>query len=360
MPDARVPNNASEITAEWMTQVLAATYPGTVVTSVFQGTSLHGTATKIRLLLTYNDAGHAHRLPATMWFKGGFEAHSAADDILACYNGEAAFFRHLAKGLDIGCPESFATLMNDDTGRSCILLEDLLLQNATFGHASKPLSPDQAARVLSFHAKLHGRYWRRTAELDQYDWLKGGGALLGGGVTAKQFESENWDICMKLPRAEFITGPLRDRERVGKLMLHMLRTDTENAQCLAHGDPHLGNTFMLPDGRVGYLDWQTVMLGYWAFDVGYFMTTAMTTPDRRHAERDLIAHYCKELSTLGVSLPFDLAWLQYRRHSLYNLAWGAGTPGWQPEDVYCINTERAYTAALDLDMLGAWEEPWVA
>jgi hypothetical protein len=358
MPDLKVPTNATEITAEWMTSILEPAYPGTIVESVHLGSIIHGTATKIRLLLTYNEEGHKHRLPPTMWFKGGFEEHSGHADLMAVYNGEASFFRYLAGDLDIGCPKCYGTIIDPETGRSCILLEDLLSQNATFGHASKPASPEQAAAVLSFLAKLHGRYWQRTAELDQYDWLKGGGALLGGGVTAKQFEPENWNTCMKLPRAEFVTGPLRDRERIGKLMLHMLSTDVANAQCLAHGDPHLGNTFMNPDGRVSYLDWQTIMLGYWAFDVAYFMTTALTVADRRHAERDLIAHYCKELGEEDIALPFDLAWLQYRRHSLYNLAWGAGTPGWQPEEVYCINSERAFAAALDLDMLGAWEEPW--
>lgn len=356
--DIKVPVKASELTVEWLTSVICQNYPETVVTSVHQGTALHGTATKIRLLLEYNETGHKHRLPATMWFKGGFEAHSSSEDLLACYRGEAAFFRYLAKDLNVGCPDTFGTVLDEGTNNACILLEDLLLNNATFGHASKPAAPELAAKTLTFLANLHGRYWDRTYELDQYDWLKGGGALLGGGVTAKQFEPDNWNLCMRQPRAKFITGTLRDRERIGKLMLHMLRTDSAKANCLVHGDPHLGNTYFCPDGRVGYLDWQTVMLGYWAFDVGYFMTTALTLSDRRHAERDLIDHYCKELGQMGIHLPFDLAWLQYRRHSLYNLAWGAGTPGWQPEDVYCINTERAYAAASELDMLGAWEEPW--
>jgi cytochrome P450 len=37
---------------------------------------LHGTATKVWLLLTYNEAGRAHRLPPTVWAMCRFEAHS--------------------------------------------------------------------------------------------------------------------------------------------------------------------------------------------------------------------------------------------------------------------------------------------
>ena len=45
-----------------MTGALAVNFPGTVVTSLTIGAVIHGTATKVRLMMTYNDAGHAHRL----------------------------------------------------------------------------------------------------------------------------------------------------------------------------------------------------------------------------------------------------------------------------------------------------------
>ena len=74
-PDSSLPLRIEDITADWLTTILSERYPDTVVTEVHVGTVIAGTATKVRLLLAYNDAGHRHRLPATMWLKGGFIRH---------------------------------------------------------------------------------------------------------------------------------------------------------------------------------------------------------------------------------------------------------------------------------------------
>lgn len=90
-----------DLTPYWLTAALEGNFPGTEVTSVILGTIIHGTSTKVRLLLTYNEAGQLHRLPPTMWLKGGFEPHSALRARI--YAGEAAFYRDLAEHLGIGC-----------------------------------------------------------------------------------------------------------------------------------------------------------------------------------------------------------------------------------------------------------------
>src|ERR1700760_716538 len=76
----------------WLTQALAANHPGTEVTSVMFGREVHATGTKIRLLLDYNEAGHHHRLPATMWFKGGYEPHSHM--VRMSHVSETLFYRN--------------------------------------------------------------------------------------------------------------------------------------------------------------------------------------------------------------------------------------------------------------------------
>ena len=61
MPSKSLPIRVEELTAEWLTRALSSRYPETVVTEVHIGTIIAGTATKVRLLLSYNDAGHRHR-----------------------------------------------------------------------------------------------------------------------------------------------------------------------------------------------------------------------------------------------------------------------------------------------------------
>ena len=47
-------------------------------------------------------------------------------------------------------------------------------------------------------------------------------------------------------------------------------------QCLVHGDTHLGNTYFLPDGQCGLLDWQLMGRGHPMHDVSYIIATALS------------------------------------------------------------------------------------
>ena len=68
-------------------------------------------------------------------------------------------------------------------------------------------------------------------------------------------------------------------------------TLTTSPQTLLHGDPHIGNTYVLPDDDVGFLDWQMVRRGNWSLDLGYFLQGALTIDERRRSERELLDEY---------------------------------------------------------------------
>ncbi|MET0984035.1 MAG: phosphotransferase [Steroidobacteraceae bacterium] len=336
-----------QIRPEWLTALLTETFPGTAVESVHIGTVINGTATKARLLLTYNRAGHAHRLPPTLWLKAGFEPHSGAEHLQAIYIGETLFYRDIAKRLDLGPPRCFAARFDAATGQNYLLLEDLLALHAEFGHAARPLTPTQAANVLEVQAKLHARFWR-SHELDDVTWLHGGGALGKSGVHEMTFTPPIWDRCAALPRGRFLQGPLADRERMAEMMRSVLRHEAEHSMCLVHGDAQLMNLYFVADGMPGYLDWQTAMWSYWAHDVADFVVTCMTVDDRRRSERDLIDHYVRALHRHGITeLTSAAAWHAYTRHTAYTIHWAVCLPEWQPEAVCAINTERACAAILD-------------
>lgn len=351
MQGSAIPTTVDEITAEWLTATLAKDYPGTIVTSAVRGEIIHGTATKVRLLLGYNDAGHAHRLPPTMWFKGGLESYSDSEDMLKVYAGEASFYRDMAGTLDLNIPGAFAVVMDEASGRSVLLLEDLLARNATFGSALRPLSPSAIAAWIEELARLHAAYWD-SPRLKDIPWLQGGGSLLQSCEAT--FSERTWERCIGLPRAEFVPNRFRDFAFLRNLVLHTMRTDVEHANCFVHGDGHIGNTFTSADRGIGILDWQSTMHGNWAHDLTYCLITGLTVDDRRHAERDLIAHYIATLAELGIDLDPDRAWLEHRRHTAYSCAWIICLPEWQPEEVCCTVVERAFAAATDLATVDAW------
>jgi aminoglycoside phosphotransferase (APT) family kinase protein len=123
---------------------------------------------------------------------------------------------------------------------------------------------------------------------------------------------------------------------------------TNGPMTLLHGDAHIGNTYVLPDDQVGFLDWQVVRRGNWSQDVAYFLVGALTESDRRAHDGALIEEYRSALDVPRDELPTkDEAWLRYRACAAYGLAiWLStlGTDGWQSREV-CEDLARRYAAA---------------
>jgi Phosphotransferase enzyme family len=121
-----------------------------------------------------------------------------------------------------------------------------------------------------------------------------------------------------------------------------------------HGDAHIGNTYVLPDDTVGFLDWQVVRRGNWSQDVGYFLQGALVPADRRQAEHELVETYRVTLDR-GVSA--DEAWTWYRASPAWGMAMWLATlgsdGGSQPFDVCRALVHRHCQAAVDLDTTAA-------
>jgi len=339
------PKSLQEVTAPWLTAVLAARYPGTVVDDVTTGTVIGGMATKARLFLHYNAAGAAHGLPPSLWVKTGWGAHS--DAFISMNATEALFFRDLAPRLPINCPKSYAELLDPDSPNGLILMEDLLLRRATFGTQSRPLEPDMMQRVLALQAGYHAAFWR-SPELDGLPWLKRGGAIVESQVIDMFLGF--WDTAEQQPRFAKVPAVLRDRALMRKALMQMQDNDLRDACCIVHGDSHQANMFFDPDGTPGYLDWATVMRNHWAFDVSYLVVGSQSVENRRAHEREQLSFYLDRLAANGVRAPgFDEAWLSYRQHAMWMFLTAMCPTAMHPEDVCVFNTERACTAIVDLE-----------
>lgn len=190
-----LPRHLEDITKEWLTEILSDRYPGTAVTELHLGTVIAGTATKVRLLLSYNDAGHRHRLPPTMWLKGGFIRHGFTFD--EAFVQEAKFFTSWGREMDINIPRAFWAGWEEGT-QGLVLMEDLAARNAIFTTASSGLiSVDQQMQTLNTLAVMHARWWespeldRRTHEKDLLAaYLE---ALRQNGVAKPPLREEAWE-----------------------------------------------------------------------------------------------------------------------------------------------------------------------
>jgi hypothetical protein len=127
-----------------------------------------------------------------------------------------------------------------------------------------------------------------------------------------------------------------------------------SAPTLLHGDPHIGNTYVLPDDTVGFLDWQMVRRGNFSLDLGYFLQGALTIEDRRRAERELLGEYRGALHLPDEEMPTEEdVWLRYRASVAHGLAiWMAtlsGGDAWQRADICLAFAQRYGAAFVDLD-----------
>ena len=340
-----LPSRIEEITPVWLTEALQEAFPGAEVRGLTQTHFIDGTAQKIRYQVDYAPGGPAG--PPSLWVKGGFDPKGAQQG--DAFANEVRFFRDLAPRLQINLPGCFFGGVDSRSNNGVVVLEDLLRRGVTFGRATEPLSPEQAARVLSLQAQLHARFWR-SDEVRAFPWLRAGGAIAGAGMVDQFFGF--WDAYSALPRFQFLTSAQRERQRVQTAMNALIRDLRDHPVCLIHGDSQGGNLFFDPDGAPGYLDWQHCMLGNWAFDLAGFVITSVTVADRRAHERDLLAHYLRELAAAGASAPgFDEAWRDYARYAMWAFMWVMCPVEAHPEEVCSLNAERACAAIEDLGTL---------
>jgi hypothetical protein len=112
--------------------------------------------------------------------------------------------------------------------------------------------------------------------------------------------------------------------RLAGAMLTMADRPEGPGSTLIHGDAHVGNVFLAPNGRPSLVDWQLVQPNFWGIDIGYHVASAIPTAERERAERDLLKHYLDELTAHGVDAPsWNEAWTAYRIGTVYGFfMWG--------------------------------------
>lgn len=339
MPEFKMPTALDQVTAEWLTEALSRRYPGTVVTSAVPGLTIRATGTKQRLMLDYNDAGHEHRLPPTMWFKSGLEEHS--DHVRTSHARESLFYAEIEPLGLLNAPHGYFAGTDAD-GNSAQLIEDLLGRNARFGAATRAVPLAVAKATLGMLARLHAHWWG-APELARLG--PPGGSLATDGIVIRIMTDATWDDALRREGAvlppEFQTGA-QARAGMEKLWAY---DRTSDALCMVHGDAHPGNMFFEQDGAPGFLDYQRVMQCDWAHDVNYFLIASCDSDDMAAHERDLLEGYLQEREALGVPLmDRDEAWLSYRRHTMYGLVWNVVPPAMQTEET-CLTISRRFNAA---------------
>jgi len=341
----RIPKRWEDISPEWMTSAIAGRHPGATVRSVAIIGREDGTNRRARLGLTYA-AGSG---PETVFLKANEPAHSLVHRRNGNLFGEAQLF---ASGVPLAVDHPLVYMSRFDRRR---IMEDLTARGADPRDATRPMSVDQVAHGIRGLARLHSQYWgfSRTTHPD-LRWVKTWAPTEGWQVGLRKRVPIGLDRgAGALPNQVMrYTG-----DETVAIWARYVASLRKGPMTLLHGDAHIGNTYVLFDGDVGFLDWQVVRRGEWSQDIGYFVIGALTEDDRRANEAELVEEYRKALDVPGDQIPTaEAAWLRYRTTPAYGLAiWLStlGTDGWQSRDVSLALAQRYSRAFVELKTMEA-------
>jgi hypothetical protein len=233
-------------------------------------------------------------------------------------------------------------------------MEDLSLRSVRFPDATTGVSVAEMRGLLSTLATLHARYWESPRFRSELSWLatpRSGGMYpvfraLGLELIRNQVETNPF-------KAELIAPLGRRIDELWDALWRLQEVLDSAPVTLLHGDPHIANTYLLPDGSGGLLDWQLMVKGRWAHDVAYVMVTGLNTEDRRAHEWELLAFYLNELLRRDVHVPptRDQARDLYRKSVAWGLVigWLITPPENYGETITAANIRRLVAAASDLE-----------
>ncbi len=332
-------SSADDLTPAILTTLLRRHDPGVTVTGAALRRTWQGTTSHLHLDVDYADPATA--LPRQLFVKTQLstvhDLPDVVDESLSVGGGgtvllddETRFYRDLRGDLDVETMTTYFAEHLDGPSQFLILAEDVTIRGAEIPDACAGLSVEQVDQLLRTLSRVHAPYWDSPRLSDRGDlaWLQ----HPVSGTFADFLHTNGFAII----RA-FLELPYK------KALLDVAGTDPETLEAafwtlqdrvardpvtLLHGDPHPRNTYALPDGTMGLLDWQLVRRGSWSHDVGYAMIGALPPDLRRAHERELLDGYRGRLLDAGVQSVPERAdmWTAYRVSPAWGLCMWAITP----------------------------------
>jgi hypothetical protein len=340
-----IPPTWDDVTAEWLGAVLAPTFPGVEVAAVEPRTVTDGTNRRASFGVTYA-AGAG---PAVVFLK----AEGSHREIHA-RNGNLFNEPKLAASgvvLPVDHPEPYGVIIDEPGLDWLVAMEDVTTRGGDPRDSTRPITAAQAINGVRGLARLHREYWGFTASSHPaLAWVQ----------TWEPTEGFQSGLRARVPTGIDLAGDAMPRElraHDGDALLALWARYVDlldrDPVTLLHADAHIGNTYVLPDGDVGFLDWQVSRRGNWSQDVGHFFQGAVVEADRRASEHAMLDAYLDELDR---DVDRDEAWTWYRASAVYGLViWLStlGAVGFQTSEVSLALAQRYAAATVELDAIGA-------
>jgi hypothetical protein len=348
------PQRASDVDAAWLGRTLGSAVPGARVLDVEDRGGTSGTTHRRRLRLGWNAAGLDAGLPIHIFLKATSPSPKNRTMVagLSMAATEVKFYEQVRPTLGDVAPEAYFGWAGRGA-RFVLVLEDLVESGAEPIDSGEPITIEHVRAVVEQLARLHATYWESPRLAGDLGWVAPMTGRPGFALLANQFRRVRRRF---LARADDRRMSSRARNMARLLNEHdiaLYHSWSDGPQTLVHGDCHAGNTYRLPGGRAGLLDWQVVFRTRGVREISYLAIPALDRETRRLHEQDLIRRYLEVLEKSGVAEPptFERAWEDYRffAHDAWDsvaltLAWS----GLHPGDLLEMAFDRASAAVDDL------------
>jgi Ecdysteroid kinase-like family len=307
------PAALEDVSAQWVEQKIAGDVDGAKLND-FRIENVHdGMTSRIKFHMSWNEAGKAAQLPETLFVKitPDVPEHRVMLSILHMAELECNFYNELGAEFPEITPRAYIA-ESYPGGRFIIALEDLTGRGCTPYQLVDSCSVEHAKAIAKTLAQVHARYWDSERFGDDLVWVRPRSCRYGAPWMAQTF-ADAWQAFLSGDQLVTITPAMRELADTWlQLSAKTLAYWETLPQTLLHGDSHFGNTYALPDGRAGYLDWQVILRGHGLRDLCYFVFTALSIEQRRAHENEIFELYLSELAKQGVQLEREEAWKHYR------------------------------------------------
>jgi len=353
-----IPAAASDVTPEWMTDVLrssgalaSGTVRGFTRDRIGEGIGIMGELHRFQI--DYD--GDAAGAPGAVVVKlpSPFEANRAQGVGLGMYEAEVGFYRDLAASTPVRTPVCHRAEIRPGTADFVVVLEDL--SGLEVADQVRGMSLEQAEAATLALATLHAAWWERVGDLEWVPSVVHPRIEAMAGMWPDLWPAFVANFGDRLSPAGLAAG-----ERVRDSYWSLMSALGRRPWTLLHQDFRCDNMFFdaAVDGADGVvvIDWQSIGRGPGAYDLAYLLGGSLTVDDRREHEERLVRAYRERAGELGVAgLGFDELWSDYRMAHLVGTAvpvlTGATFDLANERGGALIGTlsERHFAAVVDLD-----------
>jgi hypothetical protein len=267
---------------------------------------------------------------------------------------EVRGYREVLHTLKLHSPACYFADFDPARQQGIVIMEDLVARGVTFCNPLQPQTHDQVARRLSSLARFHAQTWNSPGFASGGPWSWTDDWMPSFVIHMRQYlEPAIWRGFVQSPRGAAASVRFHDRGWMSEALERMSLLSQRLPRCVAHGDTHLGNLYVDPDGTPGFFD-SLPQRGPALLEVAYHMAGALDPADRRRSEGALLQHYLDELGLNGVDPPrFEDSLRNYAAFLAYGYCvFLINESYYQSEAINTAYTARFSAAMLDHDTIG--------